>query len=114
MQQDWKDRLGVVFSTNPQFQYDEEQKEGQNTIPSSQQCLYVSIDKKKRAGKMVTLIEGFKGSEETLQELAKTLKQKCGVGGTAKDGEILVQGDFRDKIIAILQASGYKTKRKGG
>lgn len=114
MSQDWKDRLGVVFSTNPDFNFENSSDGQDENISPSEQLLYVSLDRKKRKGKAVTLIEGFKGSEDALKDLAKQLKQKCGVGGSAKDGEILVQGDFRDKIARILEQEGYKTKRKGG
>ena len=114
MANDWKDRLGVVFSTNPDYEYDNEQEEEQETIPANQQDLRVSLDRKKRKGKSVTLISGFIGSEEDLKSLGKTLKTKCGVGGTAKEGEILIQGDFRRKIIELLKSSGYKVKQAGG
>lgn len=109
-----KERINVVYSTNPNYQYEEEQDEVQDTLPNNQQVLYVSIDKKQRAGKEVTLIEGFVGQEDDLKELGKLLKSKCGVGGTVKDGEILIQGNFRDKIIEILQKEKYGVKRKGG
>jgi len=110
--QDWKKRLGVVYSTNPDFQYqtiDEEQEE--ETLPPGKQRLIVRIDRRQRAGKQVTLIEGFVGSGEDLSALAKTLKTKCGVGGTAKDGEITIQGDLRDKICTLLTGMGYNAKR---
>jgi translation initiation factor 1 len=108
-----KEKINIVYSTNPDFsyQYDEEEVE---TLPPSQQKLYVSIDKKQRAGKEVTLIEGFVGTEDDLKELGKFLKSKCGVGGTVKDNEILIQGNFRDKIIPLLEKEGYQVKRKGG
>ena len=109
-----KERINVVYSTNPNFSYQEEEEEVQDTLPKNQQKLYVSIDKKQRAGKEVTLIEGFIGLEEDLKELGKVLKSKCGVGGSVKDGEILIQGNFRDKIIELLQKEGYGVKRKGG
>ena len=109
-----KERINVVYSTNPNYQYEEEFDEVQVTLPNNQQVLYVSIDKKQRAGKEVTLIEGFVGQEDDLKELGKLLKSKCGVGGTVKDGEILIQGNFRDKIIEILQKEKYGVKRKGG
>ncbi|MFA5573485.1 MAG: translation initiation factor [Brumimicrobium sp.] len=108
-----KNRKGVVYSTNPDFNYDDEINE-EETLANEDQLLYVSIDRKQRKGKEVTLIEGFVGTDYDLKTLAKSLKSKCGVGGTAKDGEILIQGNFRDKIIEILQKEGYKTKRKGG
>ena len=110
--QDWKKRLGVVYSTNPDFQYqtiDEEQEE--ETLPPGKQRLIVRIDRRQRAGKQVTLIEGFVGSGEDLSAQAKTLKTKCGVGGTAKDGEITIQGDLRDKICTLLTSMGYNAKR---
>lgn len=109
-----KERINVVYSTNPNYQYEEEQDDIQETLPNNQQVLYVSIDKKQRAGKEVTLIEGFVGLEDDLKELGKLLKSKCGVGGTVKDGEILIQGNLRDKIIEILQKEKFGVKRKGG
>ena len=109
-----KERINVVYSTNPNFSYEEEHEEELETLPNAQQKLYVSIDKKQRAGKEVTLIEGFVGTEDDLKELGKLLKSKCGVGGTVKDGEILIQGNFRDKIIEILQKEKFGVKRKGG
>jgi translation initiation factor 1 len=109
-----KERLNVVYSTNPNFQYEVESNEEIETLEPKFQKLYVSLDKKQRAGKEVTLIEGFIGSEDDLKELGKTLKSKCGVGGTVKDGEIVIQGNFRDKIIELLQKDGYQVKRKGG
>ena len=109
-----KERLNVVYSTNPDFNFEYEEEEQTETLPAHQQRLYVSIDRKSRGGKEVTLIEGFVGTEEDLQQLGKQLKTKCGVGGTVKDGEILIQGNFRDKIIPLLEKDGYQVKRKGG
>lgn len=108
---DWKKRLGVVYSTNPDFLYQENTQQEQETLPPSRQDLRVGIDRRNRAGKQVTLVTGFVGSDEDLKALAKELKVKCGVGGTAKYGEITIQGDFRDKITALLLSMGYKAKR---
>lgn len=109
-----KERINVVYSTNPDFNFDYEEEEEVETLPKKQQKLYVSLDKKSRGGKEVTLIEGFIGTEDDLKDLGKMLKTKCGVGGSVKDGEILIQGNFRDKILTILEQEGYQTKRKGG
>ncbi|MDR0803107.1 translation initiation factor [Fluviicola sp.] len=109
-----KDRINVVYSTNPDFSYDYDDQKEQETLEPSRQLLYVSLDRKQRGGKEVTLVEGFIGTEDDLKELGKMLKSKCGVGGTAKDGEIIVQGAFRDKVIELLEKAGYKTRRKGG
>lgn len=109
-----KDRINVVYSTGNNFDYEYEQDEEQETLPPNEQLLRVLIDRKQRKGKAVTLIEGFVGAEEDLKDLGKTLKSKCGVGGSAKDGEILIQGEVRDKVITVLNDLGYKTKRVGG
>jgi len=114
MEQDWKDRLGVVYSTNSKFEYENSAENLEETLSPEDQLLYVSIDRKKRKGKEVTLVEGFVGTEQDLKELAKTLKQKCGVGGSAKDGEIIVQGNFKDKIATLLAELRYNIKKKGG
>ena len=109
---DWKKRLGVVYSTNPDFSYEEENATEEAETPDpSKQKLIVSIDRRQRAGKQVTLVTGFVGRQEDLAALGKTLKVKCGVGGTAKDGEITIQGDLRDKVTALLTSMGYKAKR---
>ena len=108
---DWKKRLGVVFSTNPDFTYEEDVPEEVETLEPARQNLIVSIDRKGRAGKQVTLVTGFVGTADDLAGLGRTLKVKCGVGGSAKDGEITIQGDFRDRVTALLKEMGYKAKR---
>ena len=109
-----KNREGIVYSTNPEFQYAANNKNSVNTLPPQQQDLRVWHDRKLRAGKCVTLITGFIGSQENLDELAKYLKTKCGVGGSTKEGEIMIQGEQRDKVFDLLMAKGYKTKKAGG
>jgi translation initiation factor 1 len=104
----------VVYSTNPNFAYEFEQSDDLQTLPPQQQRLYVSIDRKQRAGKEVTLVEGFVGTEEDLKDLGKLLKSKCGVGGSVKDQEILIQGNFKQKIFDLLLKEGFsQTKQKG-
>ena len=114
MANDWKDRLGTIYSTNPDFRYETNAESESETLPPKQQNLRVQLDKKKRAGKSVTLVSGFVGTDEDLKALAKILKTKCGVGGSTKDGEILIQGDFCNIIIEILKSENYKVKRSGG
>ena len=104
---DWKDRLNVVYSTNPNYEYENLNEEENETLEKRQQKLRVSIEKKGRGGKTVTLITGFIGKEDDLKELGKLLKTKCGVGGSAKDGEIIIQGEFKQRIIDLLKAEGY-------
>lgn len=104
-----KNRTGVVYSTNPDYQYEYEgDAEPLATLPPNQQKLRIRIERSGRGGKTVTVVSNFIGSEEDLQQLAKLLKSKCGVGGNAKEGEILIQGDLRQKVCDILQKEGYK------
>ena len=109
-----KNRIGVVYSTNPDYNYDHDAEEVE-TLPNQQQKLRVQIDRKQRRGKEVTLITGFVGSEDDLKSLGKMLKSKCGVGGSAKDGEIIVQGNNKQKVLDLLKKEGYsQTKGVGG
>ena len=108
-----RERIGVVYSTNPDFEYEEYEEFEEETLPNNQQKLYVQLDKKQRAGKQVTLITGFVGTTEDLETLGKELKNKCGVGGRVKNGEILLQGDFRQKVMDYLIQKDYKVKQRG-
>ena len=107
------DKNGTVYSTNPDFAFDYGEEEAV-TIEPTKQNLRVMLDKKQRAGKKVTLITGFQGSDFDLAVLGKELKSACGVGGSVKDGEILLQGDFREKVLALLQEKGYKKTKISG
>ena len=109
-----KDRINVVYSTNPDFQYESNEDLELDTLPPQQQQLKIMLDKKARAGKQVTLISGFIGKQDDLEALSKSLKNLCGSGGSAKDGEILIQGDHRDKILNLLISKNYKAKKAGG
>ena len=108
---DWKERLGVVYSTNPDFKYETAATPEEETLPPGKQRLIVGTDRRNRGGKQVTLITGFVGGADDLKELGRTLKTRLGVGGSAKDGEITIQGDFRDKVVEILRGLGYNAKR---
>ena len=108
---DWKKRLGVVFSTNPDFAYQEEEDQEPETLEPSKQNLIVSIDRKGRGGKQVTLVTGFVGKADDLAEVGRALKVKCGGGGSAKDGELTIQGEFRDRVVTLLKEMGYRAKR---
>ena len=110
----FNDFSGIMFSTDPDFVYEETDNAAEVTLPNTQQDLRVMLDRKNRGGKTVTLVTGFIGTDEDLQQLTKTLKTKCGVGGNAKDGEIILQGDFKEKVFLYLQKEGYKIKKSGG
>ncbi len=105
---------GIVYSTDKSFEYTFEKEDESETLPNSQQIIKIQLDKKQRAGKQVTLITGFIGKNIDLEVLSKKLKNLCGTGGSAKDGEILIQGDNREKILNYLLKEGYKAKKVGG
>ncbi len=109
-----KKNTRMVYSTNPNYRYEEEEQEEVINLPPSQQKLYLSLDKKQRKGKKVTLITGFVGNDDKLKSLGKKLKTACGSGGSVKGGEILIQGDFREKVKVILEKDGFKVKLHGG
>lgn len=107
---DWKSRLGMVYSTNPDFAFETDEEESA-TLPPAQQKLRISIERKNRGGKVVTVVKGFVGTEADLKDLCKLLKTKCGVGGAAKDGEILIQGEWRERLTELLKKEGYSQTR---
>ncbi len=109
-----KQRSGIVYSTNPEYQYTYNDPPEEKFLPPEQQTVYVSVDRKSRKGKTVTLISGFIGTTDDRKELARLLKSTCNTGGSVTGDEILIQGDFRNRIIQILNKAGYTTKRKGG
>lgn len=105
-----KQAIGVVYSTNPDYQYQYDDEPEAETLPPAKQRLRVSLDRHHRGGKTVTLVTGFVGTDDDLQTLGKTLKSRCGVGGAAKDGEIIIQGDHLDKVRQLLSADGYNVR----
>jgi len=113
MSKNKKNRSGIVYSTNENYDYEYDQETSQNTIENSEQNLKIHLERYK-ANKSASVVKGFIGTEEDLKSLAKTLKSSCGVGGSAKNGEIIIQGDHRDKILSLLQNEGYKAKKAGG
>ena len=110
--ENWKERLGVTYSTNPDYQYHLQDDTEEETLPKDKQLLRIALDKRNRSGKTVTLITGFRGTNDDLTALGKMLKVKCGVGGSAKDGEIMIQGDFKQKVLDILSQEGYIKSRR--
>lgn len=111
---DWKARLGMVYSTDPDYEYDTGAEEEPATLPPQRQALRVWLDRRQRAGKCVTIVRGFVGSRSDLEQLARMLKNRCGTGGSAKDGEIIIQGDRRDRVVELLLQAGYGCKKAGG
>ncbi|MEM9022608.1 MAG: translation initiation factor [Bacteroidota bacterium] len=109
-----KNRDGIVYSTNSDYEYHYDGDQEAATLPPEEQSLKLLLERKGRGGKTVTLITGFVGAEDDLKALGKKLKAQCGAGGSAKDGEILIQGDFRDRILDLLLKEGYRAKKSGG
>ena len=109
---DWKERLGMVYSTNPDFAYNYDEEQEEDTLAPEKQVLRVWRDTKGRGGKVATIVRGFVGKSEDLEELGRTLKRGCGVGGSVKDGEIIIQGDHRDRVTALLLQKGYSKTKK--
>lgn len=107
-QNDWKSRLGVMYSTNPDYEYQTDKEAEEETLPKDKQRLRITLDKRNRGGKVVTLVSGFRGTGNDLAALGKLLKTRCGVGGSTKDGEIIIQGDWRQKVADILTKEGYR------
>ena len=110
---DWKERLGMVYSTNPDFSYDYGEEQEAETLAPAEQNLRVWRDTKGRGGKVATIVRGFVGSDSDLQDLGRTLKQGCGVGGSVKEGEIIIQGDHRERVVELLLKAGYRCKKAG-
>ncbi len=108
---DWKSRLNMVYSTNPDYEFQTDDNQDKPTVEKHKQLLRIALDRRQRKGKQVTIVADFKGSEDDLKELGRMLKTKCGVGGSVKDGEIIIQGDFRQKINEILHENGYIKSR---
>lgn len=113
MTNDWKERLGVVFSTNPDYKYNTKEEVETATLEPQKQNLRIWLDRLK-GGRVATVVRGFVGTDDDLAALGKELKTRCGVGGTAKDGEIIIQGDHRDRVMELLQKAGYRCKKSGG
>lgn len=113
MASDWKDRLGVVFSTNPDYAYNTAEEAETETLAPAKQNLKIWLDRLK-GGRVATVVRGFVGSDADLEALGKELKKSCGVGGTAKGGEIIIQGDHRDRVVELLTKAGYRCKKAGG
>ncbi|HVF96768.1 MAG TPA: translation initiation factor [Flavisolibacter sp.] len=111
-QKNKSDKHGFVYSTDPNFGFEHEEEKSAETLPPQQQKLRVRLDTKHRGGKAVTLVEGFVGTEEDLQTLGKALKNFCGTGGSAKEAEVIIQGDQRDKVMQWLQKNGYKNAKR--
>lgn len=109
-----KERVNVVYSTNSSYEYETDAFEEEDTLPPNEQVLRVYIEKKGRGGKTASVVKGFVGSDADLTDLSKTIKAKCGVGGSVKEGEIIIQGDQRDKIVQLLSEKNYNIKKAGG
>ena len=110
----WKKRIGVVYSTDPDFKYTEQTEQEPETLEPGRQKLIVGIDRRNRSGKQVTLVTGFIGRDEDLAALGKMLKSKCGTGGSAKDGEIIIQGDHKQRVVELLRQAGYTQTKPAG
>ena len=106
-QNDWKSRLGVMYSTNPDYKYQMDEEAEEETLPKEKQRLHITLEKRNRGGKVVTLVSGFRGTGNDRSALGKWLKTRCGVGGSVKEGEIIIQGDWRRKVTDLLTEEGY-------